>query len=92
MPELRFTLHLPDGTPMECWSPSTILRRHVLPGNYDMPDFLAQARRGFAAASDRVRAVHGHPCSHAAAQLRAIETACGRFADASAPRVTIDPY
>jgi uncharacterized repeat protein (TIGR04042 family) len=92
MPELRFTLHLPDGTPMECWSPSTILRSHMLPGTYDMPDFLARARRGFAAASDRVRNVHGHPCSQAAAQLHAIEAACRRFAGLPTPRVTIDPY
>ena len=92
MPELCFTLHLPDGTPMSCRSPSSIMRCHLLPGTHDMPDFLAQARRGFAAASDRVRAVYGHPYSQAAAQLHAIETACRRFEGLPTPRITIDPY
>ena len=92
MPELSFTLHLPDGTVMPCRSPSTILRSHLPPGTHDMPKFLEQARLGFAAASERVRAVYGHPCSQAAAQLHAIETACRRFEKLPAPRVTIDPY
>jgi uncharacterized repeat protein (TIGR04042 family) len=92
MPELCFTLHLPDGTPMVCRSPSTIIRSHLPPGTHDIPDFLAQARRGFAAASDRVRAVHGHPCSQAAAQLHAIETACRSFERLPSLQVIIDPY
>ena len=92
MPEVSFVLHLPDGTPMACRSPSTIMRSHLQPGTHDMPAFLEHARRGFAAASDRVRAVHGHPCSQAAAQLQAIETACRRFAALPDPRVTVDPY
>ena len=92
MPELTFVVHWPDGTPMSCYSPSTIVRRHLAGGSYQLKDFLERARQGFTAASERVRLVHGHPCSQAAAQLRAIEAAGKRFEALANPRVTVDPY
>ena len=92
MPELSFVVHWPDGTRMSCRSPSTIIRRHLAGGSYQLNDFLTRARDGFAAASERVRLVHGHPCSQAAAQLLTIETVGKQFEDLINPRVTIDPY
>jgi uncharacterized repeat protein (TIGR04042 family) len=92
MPELSFTVHWPDGTRMPCHSPSTIIRHHLASGSYDLEDFLIRARQGFAAASERVRLIHGHPCSQAAAQLRAIEAEGRRFDEPRNLRVTIDPY
>ncbi len=80
MPETSFSVRWPDGTRMACRSPSTIIGRHLPPAIYTLGDFLARARTGFAAASERVREVYGFPCSRAAAQLHAIEVAALEFA------------
>jgi len=81
MPELSFSVRWPDGTRMACQSPSTTIARHLPPAAYTLADFLARARSGFAAASERVREVYGFPCSRAAAQLQAIELAARGFSD-----------
>ena len=77
---------------MSCTSPSTIIRRHLASGSYHLEDFLERARQGFTAASERVRLVHGHPCSQAAAQLRAIEAVGTKFEHSSDACVTVEPY
>ncbi len=81
MPEVSFSIRWPDGTRMTCQSPSTVIGRHLPPAAYTRADFLARARTGFAAASERVREVYGFPCSRAAAQLQAIEAAARGFPD-----------
>jgi uncharacterized repeat protein (TIGR04042 family) len=81
MPEVFFSVRWPDGTRMACASPSTVIARHLPPAVYTLADFLACARTGFAAASERVREVYGFPCSRAAAQLQAIEAAACGFPD-----------
>jgi uncharacterized repeat protein (TIGR04042 family) len=74
MPELHFSIRWPDGTRDACYSPSTILRDHFTPATaYPMPDFLARSRSGLHAASERVRARWGSPCSLALGQLARIE-------------------
>ena len=90
MPEISFSVRWPDGTRMACRSPSTIVGRHLPPASYTLIDFLASARTGFAAASERVREVYGFPCSRAAAQLHAIEVAAERFLDQPDALVTVE--
>jgi uncharacterized repeat protein (TIGR04042 family) len=80
MPEITFRIRWPDGTEEDCYSPSTILREYFKAGEtYPMPEFLTLSRDGLGAASDRVRALYGHPCSNATAQLARIEQIAGRF-------------
>jgi MSMEG_0570 family protein len=74
MPEVIFTVQLPDGTTKECYSPSTIVHRYFVVGE-EMPvaEFLQRSRAALAAASERVRAKFGYSCSSASAQLAEIE-------------------
>ncbi|HVY14598.1 MAG TPA: MSMEG_0570 family nitrogen starvation response protein [Rhodopila sp.] len=82
MPELRFIVRWPDGSRETCYSPSTIVRDHFLPGSeYTLPEFLARSRTALTAASERVRARYGSPCSLALGQLARIEATADRFAD-----------
>jgi uncharacterized repeat protein (TIGR04042 family) len=74
MPEVIFTVELPDGATKECYSPSTVVRRYFAKGE-EMPlvEFVRRSRKAFAEASERVRAKFGLACSSAAAQLSEIE-------------------
>lgn len=82
MPEVIWTIRWPDGREQACYSPSTILARHFRVGEaVPVPEFRTRARAALQAASDRVAAVHGHPCSRAAAQIAVLE----RMADAQPP-------
>jgi uncharacterized repeat protein (TIGR04042 family) len=82
MPELRFTIRWPDGTAETCYSPSTIIRDHYTPGTrYPLPEFLTRSRAALTAASDRVHAIHGTPCSLALGQLARMETTAARYAN-----------
>ena len=90
MPELPFAIVWPDGTHMRCRSPSTILRKHLPSGSYLLLDFEDAVRAGLHAASERVREVHGHPCSQAHAQLHAIEAASRRFHGDPDAHVTVE--
>jgi uncharacterized repeat protein (TIGR04042 family) len=74
MPEVVFTIQLPDGTTKECYSPSTVVLKYFCQGEeMSIAEFLARSRKAFAAASERVRARFGFACSSAAAQLANIE-------------------
>ncbi len=80
MPELRFAITWPDGMTETCYSPSTIIRDHFTPGaRYRMAEFLARCRTALTAASDRVKAIHGRPCSLALGQLARIEATAARY-------------
>lgn len=74
MPEVIFTVELPDGATKECYSPSSIVRRYFVEGE-EMPvaEFVQRSREALAEASERVRAKFGFGCSSAAAQLTEIE-------------------
>lgn len=75
MPEVIFHIRWPDGQEQRCYSPSTVIRQHLTAGQtYPLPEFVARARSGLIAASDRVAALYGHPCSRAMAQLAQIES------------------
>jgi uncharacterized repeat protein (TIGR04042 family) len=74
MPEVVFTIQLPDGMTKECYSPSTIVHRPFREGEeMSVEEFLARSRKAFPAASERVRAKFGFACSSATAQLANIE-------------------
>lgn len=90
MPEMIFTLRWPDGEEERCYSPSTVVAGHFTSGaSYPMRDFLPLARIALMQASDRVQAVHGFPCSRAAAQLARIETRARAFTDPQAEVVCL---
>ena len=74
MPEVTFTIQLPDGETRECYSPSTVVRDYFGPGE-EMPaaEFLERSRKALGEASERVRAKYGFGCASAAAQLASIE-------------------
>ena len=74
MPEVIFTVELPDGATKECYSPSSVVRRYFAKGE-EMPlaEFVQRSRKALAEASERVRAKFGFGCSSAAAQLSEIE-------------------
>jgi uncharacterized repeat protein (TIGR04042 family) len=74
MPEVIFTIQLPDGLTKECYSPSTVVLHHFRRGEeMSVAEFLARSRKAFPAASERVRAKFGFACSSAASQLANIE-------------------
>lgn len=80
MPELRFIITWPDGSTETCYSPSTIIRAHFKPGtHYKMPEFLSRSRTALTAASNRVQALYGTPCSLALGQLSRIEAAAKAY-------------
>jgi uncharacterized repeat protein (TIGR04042 family) len=82
MPALTLLLRWPDGTLERIYSPSTVVRDFLQPGReYPVAEFCATAGRAFHAASERVRAVYGMPCSRAAASLAAIERHASGFSD-----------
>lgn len=76
MPEVIFHIRWPDGREERCYSPSTAIRQHLTAGQtYPLAEFVARARAGLTAASDRVAAKYGFACSSAADQLARIEAA-----------------
>jgi uncharacterized repeat protein (TIGR04042 family) len=90
MPEMRFTIRWPDGATESCYSPSLVVRDHLVAGEaYRLDDFLDRTRTALAVASERVQARYGFPCSRALGQLARIEQAAAAFADAPEARVQI---
>jgi uncharacterized repeat protein (TIGR04042 family) len=79
MPEVIFHIRWPDGVEERCYSPSTIIHQHLKAGeSYPLEDFVARARAGLIAASDRVALRYGFACSSAMDQLARIEAAAHR--------------
>ncbi|MDB6138009.1 MAG: hypothetical protein JWO94_1081 [Verrucomicrobiaceae bacterium] len=74
MPEVYFTVQLPDGTRKDCYSPSTVVHKFFAEGDeMSVTDFVSRSRTALTAASERVRATHGFYCTSADAQISAIE-------------------
>ncbi len=70
MPEMNFTIRWPDGTQVECYSPSYIIEEYLGVGkSYPVADFLARAGEALEIASERVRQRYGFACSSALDQL-----------------------
>jgi uncharacterized repeat protein (TIGR04042 family) len=74
MPEVIFTIQLPDGTIKQCYSPSSVVHRYFAAGE-EMPatEFCRRSQVALTAASERVRLKFGFSCSSASAQLAEIE-------------------
>jgi uncharacterized repeat protein (TIGR04042 family) len=93
MPEMRFLIRWPDGTPESCYSPSLVIEDYLVAGEtYALAVFLARSRTALAIASDRINARYGMPCRRALAQLARIETAAGAFTGVPDARVAIDGF
>ena len=93
MPEIRFRIRWPDGTPETCYSPSLVIKDYFSVGaDYPLADFLERSRTALGIASERVEAKYGMPCRGALAQLARIETAAGAFADVPDARVVVDAF
>lgn len=74
MPEVHFTIQLPDGTPRTCYSPSSVVLRHFEAGQeLTVAEFVRESRLALTEASDRVRQKFGFGCTAAAAQMQEIE-------------------
>ncbi len=74
MPEVLFTIKLPDGEIRQCYSPSSVVKKYFTTGD-ELPvaEFLEKSRSALAEASERVRMKFGFSCSSAASQLEEIE-------------------
>jgi uncharacterized repeat protein (TIGR04042 family) len=93
MPEMRFRIRWPDGTPETCYSPSLVIKDYFAVGSdYALTDFLARSRTALGIASERVRAKYGMPCSRALAQLARIESAASAFAGDPGACVAVDDF
>src|SRR5579859_4779795 len=92
MPEMRFHIRWPDGTPEACYSPSLVIKDYFAVGAaYPLPDFIERSRTALGIASERVRAKYGMPCRRALAQLARIEAAAAAFTHPDA-RVAIEAF
>jgi uncharacterized repeat protein (TIGR04042 family) len=88
MPEVLFTIQLPDGITKECYSPSSVVRRYFVPGEeIPMPEFLRRSRIALTEASKRVQAKFGFACGNAAAQLDQIERWANTYPQHSVVRI-----
>jgi len=89
MPVTHFVVRWPDGTQALCYSPSTVVRDYLSPGDYPLDDFLDAARDALSAASERVRQKFGYACSSALDQWDAIERAAEQYRSQPAVSVTV---
>ncbi len=93
MPELNFVVRWPDGVQEPCYSPSTIVQQFFTPGTYyELAEFVERSRAALGAASERVRAKYGAPCSLALGQLDRIETRSADFADQVGAKVFFEAF
>ncbi|CAN7350317.1 MSMEG_0570 family nitrogen starvation response protein [Bosea sp. LjRoot9] len=93
MPEMRFLIRWPDGTPERCYSPSLVIKDYFAPGSsYPLQQFVSLSRTALTIASERVQARYGHPCSQALAQLARIEATAQRFSAAPDASVAVDAF
>ena len=93
MPEMRFNIRWPDGTPESCYSPSLVIKDYFSPGEaYPVAEFLRRSRTALTIASERVRAKFGFACSNAAGQLARLEAVCERFLDQKDAKVCVESF
>lgn len=90
MPVTHFRVRWPDASETRCYSPSSVVREHLAPGErYALTDFMQRTREALGQASERVRAKYGFACSQAMDQLAQIEQTATRFAATADPHVTV---
>lgn len=80
MPEVIFTIRLPDGLTERCYSPSTVILQHFRADEtLTIETFVTRSRIAFHQASERVRERYGYACTSALSQLAEIERLAGRY-------------
>jgi uncharacterized repeat protein (TIGR04042 family) len=90
---MRMSVCWPDGAQESCYSPSLVLKDYFQVGqSYALADFRDRSRAALTAASERVRAKFGFPCSRAADQLARIEERCRAFASAPGAQVLVEAF
>jgi uncharacterized repeat protein (TIGR04042 family) len=90
MPALVFRLRWPDGQTSECYSPSRVVKDFIDAGTaYALTDFMTRMRSAYAIADQRVLDKYGFNCTHASAQLAALEAASARFASHADAQVAV---
>lgn len=93
MPDVRFRVRWPDDQVEVCYSPSTVIKEVLAPGEtYSLADFLARSEDGLNRASERVREVYGFACSSANDQLLKIRETAAAFADRPDAQVTVEAF
>lgn len=74
MPVMHFRVQWPDGTEVNCYSPSTIVGEFFAAGDsYALSEFVERSREALHIGSERVREKYGFACSAAMDQLAQIE-------------------
>jgi len=89
MPVTHFVVRWPDGREERCYSPSTIVRDYLRPGDYPLDTFLSCAHDALDAASERVRAKFGYMCSSALDQWAVLEHTAEAYRSDPAAQVTV---
>ena len=90
MPEIFVRTSWPDGTTMQCYSPSLVVEEFLTAGHsYPVAEFVERSREALTIGSDRVRAKFGYGCGHAMAQLDAIES---KAVECTEGLVTVDGF
>ena len=80
----------PDDSLEVCYSPSLVIKDHLVPGTtYSLDDFRQRSRTALTIAAERVREKYGFLCSRALGQLARIETTATRFETLPGASVTI---
>jgi len=88
MPEVYFTVELPDGKTKQCYSPSSVVHSYFKSGEeMAVSDFVDRSRKALNEASRRVRAKFGFACTAASSQLAEIEKFTGHYPDDATVRV-----
>ncbi|MGJ7504606.1 MSMEG_0570 family nitrogen starvation response protein [Variovorax sp. ZT5P49] len=90
MPVVHFRVRWPDASETRCYSPSSVVRDYLAPGErYALADFMRRTREALGMASERVRAKYGFACSQAMDQLAEIEHIAVRFNETAEAQVTV---
>ncbi|MDQ0082484.1 MULTISPECIES: MSMEG_0570 family nitrogen starvation response protein [Variovorax] len=90
MPVMHFRVRWPDASETRCYSPSSVVRDYLAPGErYALADFMRRTREALGMASERVRAKYGFACSQAMDQLAEIEHIAARFSETAEAQVTV---
>jgi uncharacterized repeat protein (TIGR04042 family) len=87
---MHFRVRWPDASETRCYSPSSVVRDYLSPGErYALADFMRRTREALGMASERVRAKYGFACSQAMDQLAEIEHIAARFSETAEAQVTV---
>jgi uncharacterized repeat protein (TIGR04042 family) len=83
MPEVELTLEWPDGGRSRLYSPSTVILKHLSPGQtMTVAELRAKGTLALRQASERVRARYGFACTRADEEERRLLEQAARFGEA----------